>query len=161
MSIGPRVRERRKGRGLSQEQLASQAGLTWSAIQRLEAGQVTDPHYSTLSNIAHVLDTTIADLVGEELTAPKASAPSAGPEEAEKLQRITRALATLAAEQERLTARLREIEAASSEVDTQEVAERAHEVAEGVSDRVQEVLEGIGSEGVSEQAEKQPVANDE
>ena len=66
MSIGPRVRERRKAQRLSQEQLASQAGLTWSAIQRLEAGQVTDPHYSTLSSIAHVLGTTVAELVGEE-----------------------------------------------------------------------------------------------
>lgn len=75
MSIGPRVRERRKALRLSQEQLASQAGLTWSAIQRLEAGQVTDPHYSTLLNIAHVLGTTIADLVGEEPAVPKASAP--------------------------------------------------------------------------------------
>jgi transcriptional regulator with XRE-family HTH domain len=71
MTIGPRVRERRKGRGLSQERLASRAGLTWSAVQRLEAGQVTDPHYSTLSSIADVLDTTIADLVGEEPAAPK------------------------------------------------------------------------------------------
>ena len=66
MTIGSRVRERRKGRGLSQEQLASQAGLTWSAVQRLEAGQVTDPHYSTLRGIADVLDTSIGELVGEE-----------------------------------------------------------------------------------------------
>ena len=66
MTIGSRVRERRKGRGLSQEQLARQAGLTWSAVQRLEAGQVTDPHYSTLRGIADVLDTSIGELVGEE-----------------------------------------------------------------------------------------------
>jgi transcriptional regulator with XRE-family HTH domain len=81
MTIGPRVRERRKALRLSQEQLASQAGLTWSAIQRLEAGQVTDPHYSTLSSIANVLDTTIADLVGEGPAAPKVSAPPSGPKE--------------------------------------------------------------------------------
>jgi transcriptional regulator with XRE-family HTH domain len=72
MSIGPRVRERRKAQRLSQEQLASQAGLTWSAIQRLEAEQVTDPHYSTLSSIAHVLGTTVAELVGEESALPLA-----------------------------------------------------------------------------------------
>jgi transcriptional regulator with XRE-family HTH domain len=75
MAIGSRVRERRKAHRLSQEQLASQAGLTWSAIQRLEAGQVTDPHYSTLSSIAHVLGTTVAELVGEEPTVPLVPAP--------------------------------------------------------------------------------------
>jgi transcriptional regulator with XRE-family HTH domain len=75
MSIGPRVRERRKAQRLSQEQLASQAGLTWSAIQRLEAEQVTDPHYSTLSSIAHVLGTTVAELVGEEPAVGKVSPP--------------------------------------------------------------------------------------
>src|SRR5215218_1697719 len=93
MPIGPRVKERRKELGLSQENLAHGAGLTWSAIQRLEAGQVTDPHYSTLSNIAHVLGTTVAELVGEEPAIPKASAPSAGqpetgPSEAEQEQRL-------------------------------------------------------------------------
>jgi transcriptional regulator with XRE-family HTH domain len=75
MSIGPRVRERRKAQRFSQEQLASQAGLTWSAIQRLEAEQVTDPHYSTLSSIALVLGTTVAELVGEEPAVGKVSAP--------------------------------------------------------------------------------------
>src|SRR5215203_9932 len=75
MTLGPRVRERRKAIRLSQEQLASRAGLTWSAIQRLEAGQVTDPHYSTLSSIAHVLGTTVAELVGEEPAVGKVSAP--------------------------------------------------------------------------------------
>jgi|SRR5215204_5600792 len=81
MTLGPRVRERRKAIRLSQEQLASRAGLTWSAIQRLEAGQVRDPHYSTLSSIAHVLGTTVAEMVGEEPAAPKPSAPpKTGPE---------------------------------------------------------------------------------
>jgi transcriptional regulator with XRE-family HTH domain len=73
--IGSRVRERRRALRLSQENLASQAGLTWSAIQRLEAGQVKDPHYSTLSAIAGVLGTTVAELVGEESAVPLAEAP--------------------------------------------------------------------------------------
>jgi transcriptional regulator with XRE-family HTH domain len=73
MVLGPRVREKRKARGFSQEHLAQEAGVTWSAIQRLEAGQVNDPHYSTLLGIARALDTTVAELVGE--SAPKASAP--------------------------------------------------------------------------------------
>jgi len=66
MSLGPRVRERRGALGLSQEHLAHQAGLSWGAIQRLEAGKITDPHYSTLEGIARALGTTVAELVGEE-----------------------------------------------------------------------------------------------
>ena len=87
MAIGTRVRERRKALRLSQEQLASQAGLTWSAIQRLEAGQVTDPHYSTLSSIAHVLGTTVAEMVGEKPAVPLAPASrESGQPEAEASQ---------------------------------------------------------------------------
>ena len=65
MALGRRVRERRRARGFSQERLAREAGVTWSAIQRLEAGQVNDPHYSTLSGIANALNTTVAELIGE------------------------------------------------------------------------------------------------
>jgi hypothetical protein len=49
---------------------AGQAGLTLSAVQRLEGGQVKDPHYSTLSSLAGVLGTTVAELVGEEPPVP-------------------------------------------------------------------------------------------
>jgi transcriptional regulator with XRE-family HTH domain len=66
MAIGPRVRERRKELGFTQEQLASQTGVTLSAVQRLEGGRITDPHYSTLLSIANALHTTVAELVGEE-----------------------------------------------------------------------------------------------
>ena len=76
MAVGPTIRERRRALGISQERLARDAGLTWSAVQRLEAGKTTDPHYSTLSGIAHVLGTTVAELVGEEqLAVPLAGAP--------------------------------------------------------------------------------------
>jgi transcriptional regulator with XRE-family HTH domain len=87
MPIGPRVKERRKELGLSQENLAHGAGLSWGSIQRLEAGQVTDPHYSTLSNIANVLGTTVAELVGEEPAlaggGKVGASPDAGPEDFE------------------------------------------------------------------------------
>jgi transcriptional regulator with XRE-family HTH domain len=79
MVLGSRMRERRRERGLSQERLAYQAGVTLSAIQRLEAGQVSDPHYSTLTGIAHALGTTVAELVGEKELVPLDEAPSQGP----------------------------------------------------------------------------------
>src|SRR5215211_493749 len=83
MVLGSRMRERRRERGLSQERLANQAGVTLSAIQRLEAGQVSDPHYSTLTGIAHALGTTVAELVGEKELVPLDEAPEKGPTEAE------------------------------------------------------------------------------
>ena len=83
MDLGPRVRERRRALGLSQENLAHQAGVSLNAVHKLEAGRIVDPHFSTLSGIAGALGTTVAELVGEEepvLAGPKAKAPrEAGP----------------------------------------------------------------------------------
>ncbi len=79
MGFGPKVRERRTALGFSQEHLAHQAGLSWAAVQRLEAGTIVDPHYSTLHSIAHALGTTVAELVGEkELAVPLADASETG-----------------------------------------------------------------------------------
>jgi transcriptional regulator with XRE-family HTH domain len=82
MTIGQRVRERRVAHGLSQENLAHAAGLSWGAIQRLEAGKIVDPHYSTLEGIAHTLGTTVAELVGEKEPVPLDKALDQGPSEA-------------------------------------------------------------------------------
>jgi transcriptional regulator with XRE-family HTH domain len=68
MAIGPRVRERRIALGLSQEQLARRADISLNAMGKLETGRIIDPHYSTLSGLAHALGTTVAELVGEEPT---------------------------------------------------------------------------------------------
>jgi transcriptional regulator with XRE-family HTH domain len=76
MSFGERIKERRTALGLSQEKVAQKADLSWAAIQRLEAGKITDPHYSTLSAVAQALGTTVAELAGEEeLAVRKVSAP--------------------------------------------------------------------------------------
>jgi|SRR5215208_1241064 len=83
MDLGPRVRERRSALGISQEQLARRADVSLNAVHKLEMGKITDPHFSTLSAIAAGLQTTVADLVGEE--AGKASAPpESGLSEAER-----------------------------------------------------------------------------
>jgi transcriptional regulator with XRE-family HTH domain len=79
MDLGPRVRERRVALGLSQEQLARRADVGLNAVHRLEMGQTTDPHFSTLSAIAEALGTTIAQLVGEEELLPLDKAPGEEP----------------------------------------------------------------------------------
>jgi transcriptional regulator with XRE-family HTH domain len=72
--LGSRVRERRTALGFSQENLAHRAGVSLNAVHKLEAGRITDPHFSTLSGIARALDTTVAELVGEEVR-PKVLRP--------------------------------------------------------------------------------------
>jgi transcriptional regulator with XRE-family HTH domain len=67
--------ELRKAQGLSQEKLARQADLSLNLIGRLEGGQVTDPHYSTLRGLARALGVPVEDLVREPALAGKAEAP--------------------------------------------------------------------------------------
>ena len=74
MTIGHRVRELRRERGLTQEGLARQADVSLNAVHKLEMGRITDPHFSTLEAIAHGLGMTVSQLVGEEEPVPKASA---------------------------------------------------------------------------------------
>ncbi len=79
--IGVRIRVLRKAAGVSQEAVARQTGITLKAFGELERGEVQDPHYSTLRDIANALDTSVAELVGERepvLTGPKAKAPYPG-----------------------------------------------------------------------------------
>lgn len=63
--IGSVVRAKRKALGMSQEAVARELGVSWNTVQRLEAGDVLDPHLSTLRGLARALDTTVAELVGE------------------------------------------------------------------------------------------------
>ena len=78
MDIGKRVRTARKSAGLSQEALARQAEMSLRALNSLERGESSDPHYSTLVGIADALDMSIGELLGEPVLAGKAEAPKAG-----------------------------------------------------------------------------------
>jgi HTH-type transcriptional regulator / antitoxin HipB len=57
--LGKSVRERRQALGITQTQLAERAGMTQSAVSRLEAGGMT-PTIGVLDRVAAALD---ADLV--------------------------------------------------------------------------------------------------
>jgi transcriptional regulator with XRE-family HTH domain len=74
LALKDRIRELRKAQGLSQEKLARQADLSLNLIGRLEGGQVTDPHYSTLRGLARALGVPVEDLVREPTLAGKAEA---------------------------------------------------------------------------------------
>lgn len=89
MALSQKVRDHRQALGLSQERLAQAAGLTWGSIQRLESGQVRDPHYSTLESVAGALGMRVSELMEEPaLAVGKGEAPEAGRSAAEVWARI-------------------------------------------------------------------------
>ena len=61
-NLSQRVKELRKNKGLSQEELAKTAGLSLRTIQRVE-NKETEPTGDTLKRIAAALDTTPAKLL--------------------------------------------------------------------------------------------------
>lgn len=61
-AIGNRIRELRKERGLSQEQLAFKCGKTTSYIGAIERGR-QNTTIQTLANLASMLDVSLGELV--------------------------------------------------------------------------------------------------
>jgi transcriptional regulator with XRE-family HTH domain len=72
MPIKDRVRQLRTAAGLTQQGLATAAGLSVSAVVQLESGKIPDPRVSTLKALAKALGTTLDDLAGEEEETPAA-----------------------------------------------------------------------------------------
>jgi len=72
---GTRVREARKGRLLSQEQLALAAGVSVSSVARLERGDLVSPE--TLKSVCAVLDLDAVGLYAAAPSAPAVPAPGA------------------------------------------------------------------------------------
>ncbi len=60
--LGEKIAEIRKRKGLSQEQLADDAGINLRTVQRIENGE-TEPRGHTLSSICDVLDINIEDIL--------------------------------------------------------------------------------------------------
>lgn len=62
-TLGEYVRGKREAAGLSQRQLAQEAGVSFSNISRLESGFHTTPTPGLLKNVADVLDIDLAELL--------------------------------------------------------------------------------------------------
>lgn len=62
-TLGAYVRAKREAVGLSQRQLAAEAGVSFSNISRLESGFHAAPSPELLKNIADVLDVDLAELL--------------------------------------------------------------------------------------------------
>jgi transcriptional regulator with XRE-family HTH domain len=61
-SLGSALRRAREQRGVSQQVLAVQAGVTTATLGRLETGQ-SDPAWSTVRAIADALEISLRDLI--------------------------------------------------------------------------------------------------
>ncbi|MCL5128919.1 helix-turn-helix domain-containing protein [Algibacter sp. L4_22] len=68
--LAQKVKELRKGKALSQEELAKKSGLSLRTIQRLENGE-TEPTGETLKRISSELNITLNELIGKVGDEPK------------------------------------------------------------------------------------------
>jgi transcriptional regulator with XRE-family HTH domain len=64
-TIGHRVRELRKARGMSQRTLAGLAGIAHTTLGRLETGQIAADNRFVLSDLAYALECSVSELTGE------------------------------------------------------------------------------------------------
>ena len=61
--LADNIKKRRKKLGLSQEELAKNAGITYSTLIKLESGANNNPTVKTLQQIAKALNVSLDDLV--------------------------------------------------------------------------------------------------
>ena len=62
--LSENIKELRKKHGLSQEELARRAGITYSTLIKIESGYNKNPTLGTLTKIASVFKVKIDSLVG-------------------------------------------------------------------------------------------------
>jgi transcriptional regulator with XRE-family HTH domain len=63
MALKDKLQELRRAAGLTQQELATAAGLSVSVVQHIERGAIPDPRVSTLKAVAKALDATIDELI--------------------------------------------------------------------------------------------------
>lgn len=85
MTLGEKIASARREKGMTQEMLAEQLGVTRQAVARWETG-LSVPDAGMLVRIAGALDTTVNDLLGEE-------EPEQGRDLAAELEALNRQLA--------------------------------------------------------------------
>lgn len=64
-TIGYRIKEKRKSKGITQKEFSKKLNKSGSTIQKYESGEIEIPH-SVIEEIARILDTTVPYLLGYE-----------------------------------------------------------------------------------------------
>ena len=62
--LGKNIQKRRKVCGLTQDELADAADVSYSTVTKIERGAIVSPSVFTISCLARELDTTIESLLG-------------------------------------------------------------------------------------------------
>ena len=70
--LGTRLKQLRRARRMTQEQLAERAGLSYKFVGEVERGQ-GNPTLTTMAALAEALGVGLIDLLGFELERPKLS----------------------------------------------------------------------------------------
>jgi transcriptional regulator with XRE-family HTH domain len=60
------IKEFRKKQKISQEELAKQAGITYSTLIKIESGANDNPTIKTMKKIADALDVSLDELAGRK-----------------------------------------------------------------------------------------------
>ena len=63
--VGPKLKQLREARGLTQSRLAREAGVSLGIVRQLEQGTVASPTVRIALALADALGVSIGDLVGE------------------------------------------------------------------------------------------------
>jgi transcriptional regulator with XRE-family HTH domain len=63
-TVGRRVRQARRAKGFTQQDLERVSGVHYTTISRIETGDLPRPRTETLRALAHALEVTLEDLLG-------------------------------------------------------------------------------------------------
>lgn len=72
MPIKDRLKQLRKATGLTQQALATAAGMSISVVVQIESGKIPDPRVGTLKRLAKALGVGLLDLAGDNGGEPEA-----------------------------------------------------------------------------------------
>jgi transcriptional regulator with XRE-family HTH domain len=65
MTIGGKIQKLRKKMGLTQEELAKKANLSYTTLIKIESDQVKNPTIKTIRKIAEALEVSLDNLVNK------------------------------------------------------------------------------------------------
>lgn len=103
--IGSRISKIRKGKDLTQANMAEELGMTTSAYSKIERGDTNAP-VNRLLQIAKVLEVDVAEFFAEPVTSFKEESGKYGFATREEVENLGRLVSILAKEIEKLRAEL-------------------------------------------------------
>lgn len=73
LNLGKTIAKLRKSKGLTQDELSSRAGISYSTLAKLERGAINAPSVYTMNDIAKVLGVTIDEIINPLIIKPSRS----------------------------------------------------------------------------------------